>query len=51
MKEIFYGKFSRSIRLPMPIEVDDVKAKFENGILKVTLPKSEKVKPRKIAID
>ncbi|HOO97583.1 MAG TPA: Hsp20/alpha crystallin family protein [Caldisericia bacterium] len=51
VKEIFYGKFSRSIRLPMPIEVDDVKAKFENGILKVTLPKSEKVKPRKIAID
>ncbi|HPL89525.1 MAG TPA: Hsp20 family protein [Caldisericia bacterium] len=41
----------RSVRLPISVDPDKVKAKFENGVLKVSLPKSEKVKPKKIEIE
>ena len=49
--EVSYGKFMRSVRLPISVDPDKVKAKFENGVLKVSLPKSEKVKPKKIEIE
>ncbi len=48
--ELSYGKFSRSITLPTMVEADKINATYENGILEITLPKSEKVKPRKIQI-
>jgi HSP20 family protein len=35
-----YGTFQRSLRLPFPVDPDQVKATFENGVLTVTLPKS-----------
>ena len=35
-----YGTFQRAIRLPFPINPDQVKASFENGVLTVTLPKT-----------
>ncbi len=48
-----YGKFSRTIRLPMQVMSDQAKAKFENGILEVTVPKTEeaKRKEKKITIE
>lgn len=45
-----YGKFRRTISLPTEVEEDKVKATYEQGILKVTIPKSEKVKPKEIGI-
>lgn len=51
VRELLYGKFSRSVSLPVPIDAEKIKAKFEGGILKVAIPKSEKVKPRKIEIE
>jgi len=51
LQEIAYGKFARSLRLPMPIYSENVKAKFDGGILKITLPKSEKSKPKRIEIE
>lgn len=51
IKEVSYGKFMRSVRLPVSVDPDKVKAKFEDGVLKVSLPKSEKVKPKKIEIE
>ncbi len=45
-----YGKFQRSFYLPVPIEGDKVKASFKNGILTITLPKKEEVKPKEISI-
>ncbi len=45
-----YGKFRRSISLPTEVEVDKVKANYEKGILSITIPKSEKVKPKEIGI-
>ncbi len=35
-----YGTFQRSVRLPFPINPEQVKASFENGVLTVTLPKT-----------
>ncbi len=44
------GKFSRSINLPGEIDVNKVEASMKNGVLKVTIPKSEAAKPRQITI-
>ncbi len=46
-KEIQSGSFSRSIALPTAIKSNKVKAEFDNGILKVELPKQE---PKKIEV-
>ncbi len=43
-------KFSRSITLPLDIEVDKVTATIKDGILTLTLPKAEAAKPRQITI-
>jgi HSP20 family protein len=45
-----YGVFSRSVRLPAEVESAKIKASYKNGILKVTLPKSEKVKAKEVKI-
>ncbi|TVQ99961.1 MAG: Hsp20/alpha crystallin family protein [Desulfovibrionales bacterium] len=50
-KECSYGSFSRSIPLPAEIQADKVSAKFKNGVLKVTLPKSEKAQAKRISIE
>lgn len=49
--ECSFGSFSRSIPLPAEIQSDKVTATFKNGVLTVTLPKSEKVQTRRISIE
>lgn len=49
--ERVYGKFERSIQLPMPVQADRVKATYRDGVLEVKLPKAEEVKPKEIKID
>ena len=44
------GSFSRSLSLPCPVEEDEVAAEFHEGVLTVTLPKTEDAKTRKIAV-
>jgi HSP20 family protein len=44
------GKFNRTIALPVAVDPDKVEARFENGVLHVTLPKSEAAKPRRITV-
>ena len=41
-----YGSFERTIPLPAPVEGEKAKSDFENGILRITLPKREDAKPR-----
>jgi HSP20 family protein len=45
-----YGTFSRSVRLPAEVESAKIKTSYKNGILTVTLPKSERVKAKEIKI-
>ncbi|MCU0239184.1 MAG: Hsp20/alpha crystallin family protein [Pyrinomonadaceae bacterium] len=45
-----YGTFTRSFTLPRNVVSDEAKAEFKNGILRVTLPKKEEAKARKIEI-
>ena len=45
-----YGAFSRSFTLPATVAADRVEAKFDRGVLTVTLPKAEASKPRKVRI-
>jgi HSP20 family protein len=49
-QERTFGKFSRVIALPVAVDAIKVEARFENGVLRLTLPKSEAAKPRKIAV-
>ena len=44
------GSFERSIPLPTDVRADQANADFENGILSITLPKAEEVKPRTITV-
>ena len=45
-----FGKYYRSFRLPDKIQQDNIKAEFNNGSLRVTIPKAEEVKPKEIEI-
>ena len=45
-----YGTFQRSLRVPYPVEPDQVQARFEHGVLTVTLPKSEQQRSRRIQV-
>lgn len=49
-QELGYGDVSRSINLPGPIDADKIEATVDNGVLTVTVPKAEEVKPKKIQV-
>jgi HSP20 family protein len=49
-QERFYGKFQRALTLPEPVAADKVKADYKDGVLTVTLPKTEEAKPKKIDV-
>lgn len=50
IREQRWGTFERSLILPTEVVADKAKADFENGILTITLPKAEEVKPKTISI-
>lgn len=45
-----FGKFTRVVTLPTLVDAEKVEAKYENGVLRLTLPKHEAAKPRKITV-
>ncbi len=49
-RERRYGAFHRTLMLPYPIQTEQVEAVFENGVLTLTMPKAEAVKPRMIKV-
>jgi HSP20 family protein len=49
-RERGYGEFSRTLTLPQGVDPDKIEAEFKHGVLCVTLPKREEVKPRRIAV-
>jgi HSP20 family protein len=48
--ERYYGRFHRSIALPFAVDPSKVQATYRDGILRVTLPKSEAAKPKQIEV-
>ena len=46
-----YGSFHRQITLPSQMDADKAKASFEDGVLKVEIPKLEVAKPKQLEID
>ena len=50
LREQRWGVFERTIALPTDVIADKAKAEFENGILTITLPKAEEVRPKSITI-
>jgi HSP20 family protein len=50
IREIRRGAVSRSVALPSGLEADKASATFENGVLRLTIPRAEEVKPRQIRI-
>jgi HSP20 family protein len=49
-RERAQGRFERSIRLAIPVDAANVTASYKDGVLVVTLPKSQEAKPRQIDI-
>jgi len=49
--ERFFGRFQRTVTLPTPVAGDKVKAQYKDGVLTVTLPKTEEAKPKQIDIN
>jgi HSP20 family protein len=50
-RERGFGQFSRSFQLPFRVEIDDIEATFEKGVLHISLPRSEADKPKKISVN
>jgi len=48
--ERFFGKFQRSLTLPVAVTSEKVTATYQDGILKVILPKAEESKPKQISV-
>ncbi|HKW93204.1 MAG TPA: Hsp20/alpha crystallin family protein [Methylomirabilota bacterium] len=50
-RERWFGKFERTFSLPVPVETNQVKATYRDGVLTVKLPKVEEIKPKEIKIE
>jgi HSP20 family protein len=50
-KELNHGSFSRSFSIPTAIKAEAVTASFKDGLLTLTLPKTEEVKPKHVKVD
>ena len=48
--ERFFGRFQRALELPRPVDPNKVTASYKDGILTVTLPKTEESKPKQITV-
>jgi len=48
--ERYFGKFQRSLTLPVPVNSEKVNATYTDGILKIVLPKAEEAKPKQIPV-
>jgi len=50
-KEIRSGSFHRSVALPAAVDGDRAKATYEKGVLKITIPKAERAKPKTVKVE
>lgn len=47
----FYGDFTLRVTLGKGLDVDHIQARYQDGVLELTIPYAEEVKPRKVSID
>jgi HSP20 family protein len=45
-----YGNFQRSFTLGVPVKATEIKAAYKDGVLEITIPKAEEVKPKKVEV-
>jgi HSP20 family protein len=50
-REVSYGSFERTVRLPEGVKAEDVKASYQNGVLELSVPLPEQVTLRKVPIE
>jgi HSP20 family protein len=50
LQERPYGQFQRTLNINIPVDSDKAEAKFENGLLILTVPKAEAIKPKTIQV-
>jgi HSP20 family protein len=50
LTERSFGSFSRVVALPAAVDADKAAAKYENGVVTITLPKTEQAKPKKVEV-
>jgi HSP20 family protein len=50
-REMSYGKFQRSFRLPTDVDPEKIQAEFENGLLTIEVPQPEQCKPKQITVN
>lgn len=48
--ERMYGTFARSFTLSTPVQADRIQATYKDGVLRISLPKAEQAKPKRITI-
>lgn len=46
-----YGRFLRSFTLPQNVDPESIKANYQNGVLKLVLPKKEEARPKQIKVE
>jgi HSP20 family protein len=49
--ERFFGRFQRTVTLPSPVAAEKTKAQYKDGVLTITLPKTEEAKPKHIDVN
>lgn len=49
-RELYHGAFARRLSFNVPVDVDRIEAHFHNGLLTLTIPKAEAIKPKQIKI-
>ena len=50
-QERSFGKFSRTLTINVPVDVNKVEATFDSGVLTITLPKAEAARPKTIKVE
>jgi HSP20 family protein len=49
-RERSYGRFYRSIPVPSSVKIDEIEAEYKDGVLNITVPKTEEAKPKSIDV-
>jgi HSP20 family protein len=50
-REVFYGSFERCMAVPENLKAEEIKAKYHDGVLEITIPVEEKAPPKKIEVE